>query len=55
MESGSTNDDDARSESAERSPLECAPTVDADRAVRRIEPVEHEDRMGEEPGYGYGV
>jgi len=53
MESGSTTEDDARRET-ERSPRECPP-AEADRGSRRAEPAEHDDRMGEEPGYGYGV
>jgi hypothetical protein len=57
MGSGSTGDDDATKESAERPAMECAPSADAERESGRgrIEPAEHDDRMGEEPGYGYGV
>ena len=55
MGSGSTSQDDQRDDMNEPRSVDCTPAGDDEGESVRVEPAEHDDRMGEEPGYGYGV
>ena len=57
MGSGSGSEDEPRVETSDRSAVEFGPAAETEREAGggRVEQAEHDDRMGDEPGYGYGV